>query len=85
MVGKRELDRGDMLSLSSDRVRGNGPDGFVDGKREAGISSLLFHRHAALIKGVFHDVSPEEIEQLETVLKKFGRACRELAEKRVHF
>ena len=45
----------------------------------------LFRRHAALIKGVFQDVSPEEIEQLETVLKKIGRRAESLAEKRDHF
>jgi len=41
----------------------------------------LFRRHAALIKGVFQDVSPEEIEQLEIVLKKIGRRAESLAEK----
>src|SRR5215472_3400369 len=44
----------------------------------------LFRRHAALIKGVFQDVSPEEIEQLETVLKKIGRRAESLAEKQGH-
>ena len=41
----------------------------------------FFRRHAALIKGVFQDVSPEEIEQLEIVLKKIGRRAESLAEK----
>jgi MarR family 2-MHQ and catechol resistance regulon transcriptional repressor len=44
----------------------------------------LFRRHAGLIEGVFQDVSPEELEQLETVLKKIGRRAESLAEKHVH-
>jgi MarR family 2-MHQ and catechol resistance regulon transcriptional repressor len=40
----------------------------------------LFRRHATLIRGVFQDVSPEELEQLETVLKKIGRRAESLAE-----
>jgi MarR family transcriptional regulator, 2-MHQ and catechol-resistance regulon repressor len=44
----------------------------------------LFRRHAALIKGVFQDVSAEELEQLETVLKKIGRRAESLAEKHDH-
>jgi MarR family 2-MHQ and catechol resistance regulon transcriptional repressor len=45
----------------------------------------VFLRHAALIKSVFQDVSPGELEQLETVLKKIGRRAESLAEKQVHF
>src|SRR5215813_12834448 len=41
----------------------------------------FFRQHATLIKGVFQDVSPEELEQLETVLKKIGRRAESLAEK----
>jgi MarR family 2-MHQ and catechol resistance regulon transcriptional repressor len=52
-----------------------------EGKR---VFHPLFRRHAALIKGVFQDVSPEEIEQLETVLKKIGRRAESLAEKHGH-
>ena len=44
----------------------------------------LFRRHAALIRDVFQDVSPEEIEQLETVLKKIGRRAESLAERDDH-
>ena len=41
----------------------------------------LFRRHAALIRDVFQDVTPEELEQLETVLKKIGRRAERLAER----
>src|SRR6202142_1513199 len=33
----------------------------------------LFRRHRALIKRAFEDVSPEELQQLEGVLKKVGK------------
>ena len=52
-----------------------------EGKR---VFHPLFRRHAALIKGVFQDVSPEELEQLETLLKKIGRRAESLAEKHGH-
>ena len=42
----------------------------------------LFRRHTALIKRVFHDVSSEELEQLEVVLKKIGKRAESLAEKK---
>jgi MarR family transcriptional regulator, 2-MHQ and catechol-resistance regulon repressor len=41
----------------------------------------FFRQHAALIKGVFQDVSPEELQQLETVLKKIGWRAESLAGK----
>jgi len=44
----------------------------------------LFRRHAALIKGVFKDVSPEELQQLEAVLKKIGKRAESLAERKGH-
>jgi MarR family transcriptional regulator, 2-MHQ and catechol-resistance regulon repressor len=53
-----------------------------DGKQ---LFHPLFRRHAAQIKGVFHDVSPEELEQFETVLKKIGRRAESLAKKQDHF
>ena len=84
MVGKRELDCGTCSHCL--------PIEFVEMVRTVSLTEKgkqvfqpLFRRHAALIKGVFQDVSPEEIEQLETVLKKFGRRAESLAEKRVHF
>ncbi len=42
---------------------------------------LLFRRHRALIKRAFLDVSPEELEQLEGVLKKVGKRAESLAKK----
>ena len=41
----------------------------------------LFRRHTALIKRAFHDVSPEELQQLEKVLKKVGKRAERLADK----
>jgi MarR family transcriptional regulator, 2-MHQ and catechol-resistance regulon repressor len=41
----------------------------------------VFRRHAALIRGVFEDVSPEELQRLETVLKKIGKRAEGLVEK----
>lgn len=40
----------------------------------------LFRRHTALIKRAFQDVSPEELQQLEGVLKKIGKRAESLAE-----
>jgi hypothetical protein len=40
----------------------------------------LFRRHTALIKRAFEDVSPEELQQLEGVLKKVGKRAESLAE-----
>src|SRR3984885_3461033 len=44
----------------------------------------LFRRHTALIKRAFQDVSPEELQQLEGVLKKVGKRAESLAEKKAH-
>ena len=41
----------------------------------------LFRRHAALIRRAFQDVSSEELQQLEAVLKKIGKRAESLAEK----
>lgn len=41
----------------------------------------LFRRHKALIKGAFQDVSSEELEQLEVVLRKIGKRAESLATK----
>ena len=42
----------------------------------------LFRRHTALIKRAFQDVSSEELQQLELVLKKIGKRAESLAEKK---
>lgn len=39
----------------------------------------LFRQHTALIQRVFQSVSPEEVKQLEQILKKIGRSAEELA------
>jgi MarR family 2-MHQ and catechol resistance regulon transcriptional repressor len=44
----------------------------------------LFRRHAVLIKRAFQDVSAEELQQLEVVLKKIGKRAESLAEKKSH-
>lgn len=41
----------------------------------------LFRRHTALIKRAFQDVSSEELEQIEQVLKKVGKRAESLADK----
>lgn len=41
----------------------------------------LFRRHTALIKRAFHDVSSEERQQLELILKKIGKRAESLGEK----
>ena len=44
----------------------------------------LFRRHTAIIKRAFQDVSPEELQQLELVLKKIGKRAESLAEDKSH-
>jgi MarR family 2-MHQ and catechol resistance regulon transcriptional repressor len=40
----------------------------------------LFRRHVALIKRAFEDVSSDELQQLERLLKKIGKRAETLAE-----
>jgi MarR family 2-MHQ and catechol resistance regulon transcriptional repressor len=42
----------------------------------------LFRRHTALVKRAFQDVSSEELQQLELLLKKIGKRAESLAEKK---
>jgi MarR family transcriptional regulator, 2-MHQ and catechol-resistance regulon repressor len=42
----------------------------------------LFRRHTALIKRVFQEISSEEMQQLEVILKKIGKRAQSLAEKK---
>ena len=44
----------------------------------------LFRRHTALIKRAFQDVSSDELEQLEVVLKKIGKRAESLHERQDH-
>ena len=39
-------------------------------------------RHAALIQSAFQDVSSEELQQLELILKKTGKRAESLVEKK---
>jgi hypothetical protein len=45
----------------------------------------LFRRHTALIKRALQDVSSEELQQLEVVLKKIGKRAESLAGQNGHF
>ena len=49
-----------------------------------GMFVPLFRRHTALIKCVFQVLSPEELQQLELMLKKIGKRAESLAEKKSH-
>jgi MarR family transcriptional regulator, 2-MHQ and catechol-resistance regulon repressor len=44
----------------------------------------LFRRHTALIKRAFQDVSLEELQPLELVLKKIGKRAESLSEEEGH-
>lgn len=44
----------------------------------------LFRRHTALVKRAFQDVSAEELQQVELVLKKIGKRAESLVAKRGH-
>ena len=44
----------------------------------------LFRRHTALIKRAFQDLSVEELQQIELVLKKIGKRAESLAEDKSH-
>jgi MarR family 2-MHQ and catechol resistance regulon transcriptional repressor len=45
----------------------------------------LFRRHTAFIKRALQDVSSEELQQLELILRKIGKRAESLAEKKSHF
>jgi MarR family transcriptional regulator, 2-MHQ and catechol-resistance regulon repressor len=40
----------------------------------------VFRRHAALIKTAFQDVSSEELQQIEVILKRIGKRAESLAQ-----
>ena len=44
----------------------------------------IFRQHAALIKRVFQDVSPEEQRKLEEVLERIAKRAEELSEEEGH-
>jgi len=41
----------------------------------------LFRRHTTIIKHVFQDISPQELQQVELILKKVGKRARVLLKK----
>jgi MarR family transcriptional regulator, 2-MHQ and catechol-resistance regulon repressor len=45
----------------------------------------VFRRHAALIKHLFQEVSPQELQELEIALKKIGKRAESLAENEADF
>jgi MarR family transcriptional regulator, 2-MHQ and catechol-resistance regulon repressor len=45
----------------------------------------LFRRHTALINRAFQDVSSDELQQLELILKKTGKRAESLAAKKVPY
>jgi MarR family 2-MHQ and catechol resistance regulon transcriptional repressor len=44
----------------------------------------LFRRHVTLVKRAFQDVSGEELQRIELVLKKIGKRAESLAEDKSH-
>ena len=44
----------------------------------------LFRRHTALIQRAFQDVSLEDLQQVEVILKKIGKRAESLAAKKGH-
>ena len=63
-------------------------EGFVGSEMTTGTTPKgqlmfvpLFRRHTAVIKRAFQDVSFEEMQQLERVLKKISKRAEGLAEK----
>jgi hypothetical protein len=62
------------------RLSGNSSQLWTEKGREMFVP--LFRQHAALIKRAFQDVSPEELQRLEGVLKKIGKHAESLAEKK---
>jgi MarR family transcriptional regulator, 2-MHQ and catechol-resistance regulon repressor len=44
----------------------------------------LFHRHAALIRRVFQDVSAEDLQRFEVILKKIGKRAESFVPEKDH-
>jgi hypothetical protein len=53
-------------------------------KKDAEMFVPLFRRHTALIKRAFQDVSGEELQQMELVLKKIGKRAETIAGDKSH-
>jgi MarR family transcriptional regulator, 2-MHQ and catechol-resistance regulon repressor len=84
------------VSVAVDRLYKKGFVSRVEGARDRRVRTValtekgremflpLFRKHRALIKRAFQDVSPEELQQLEGVLRKVGKRAETLAEKKGH-
>jgi MarR family transcriptional regulator, 2-MHQ and catechol-resistance regulon repressor len=82
------------VSVAVDRLYKKGFVSRVENSRDRRIRTVsltekgrqmfvpLFRRHTALIKRAFYDVSSQELQGFETVLKKIGKRAERLAEKR---
>jgi len=72
--------KGLVSRLESDRDRRVRTVALTEKGREMFLP--LFRRHAALIKRAFQDVSLEELQQLEVILKKIGKRAERLADRK---
>jgi len=72
--------KGLVSRLESDRDRRVRTVALTEKGREMFLP--LFRRHAALIKRAFRDVSLEELQQLEVILKKIGKRAERLADRK---
>ena len=72
--------KGLVSRLESDRDRRVRTVALTEKGRERFLP--LFRRHAALIKRAFRDVSLEELQQLEVILKKIGKRAERLADRK---
>jgi MarR family transcriptional regulator, 2-MHQ and catechol-resistance regulon repressor len=82
------------VSVAVDRLYKKGFVSRVENSRDRRIRTVsltekgrqmfvpIFRRHTALIKRAFQDVSSEDLQQLEVVLKTIGKRAESLAEKR---
>jgi MarR family 2-MHQ and catechol resistance regulon transcriptional repressor len=89
---KVDLDPGS-VSVAVDRLYKKGFVSRAESARDRWVRTLgltekgremflpLFRRHTAFIKRAFKDVSSEELQQLEGLLKKVGKRAESLAEK----
>jgi MarR family 2-MHQ and catechol resistance regulon transcriptional repressor len=84
------------VSVAVDRLYKRGFVSRVESSRDRRIRTVsltekgrqmfvpLFRRHTAIIKRAFQDVSSEELQQLELILKKIGKRAESLAENKSH-
>jgi MarR family 2-MHQ and catechol resistance regulon transcriptional repressor len=84
------------VSVAVDRLYKKGFVNRVESSRDRRIRTVsltekgrrmfvpLFRRHTALIQRAFQDLSSEELQQLELILKKIGRRAESLAERKDH-